>query len=296
MPKKLIKQGDIDRLNGWKICKNPNCDKKNQHQSLDNFTLNKSSGIYFTNCKKCYTKQKMETYIPHPKIPVLEKDMLRNWKVCNNILCEQKGQKLSLRAFSFDKINNRYETHCRGCELKYDKELRNRNSEAYKRKRNAKLKLQRNNDAHFIEITRKRKQRYHQKYKNTPRYKINKRMGGQIWASLKEMKKHRSWESLVNYTKEDLIEHLESLFTEGMTWEIFTTGQIHIEHILPKELFEFKDEKDILFQYCWELKNLRPMWGSDNSSKLDSLSDGRRAYTLTSQEKLDYLRSVGYDI
>ena len=218
-------------------------------------------------------------------------DESRGWKLCTSKNCKRKGQHINLIEFSLNKKRNVYYTKCIQCRREYDRLSRKTNE--FRNKRNIKLKHQRKHDKKFIKTLKELRHRYHQRYKHSPHYKVNKRLTRQIWSSLKGDKNYRSWEDIVGYTKEILIQHLESLFTEGMTWEIFTTGKIHIDHILPKELFEFKDEHDTLFKLCWRLENLRPNWAHENISKKDKLPNGKLARNLSSEEKIDYLIELG---
>ena len=50
------------------------------------------------------------------------------------------------------------------------------------------------------------------------------------------MKCNKSWKNLVGYTLTELMEHLESKFQPGMTWD--NDGDWHIDHILPKSSFK----------------------------------------------------------
>lgn len=70
---------------------------------------------------------------------------------------------------------------------------------------------------------------------------------------------------LLGYTAKDLKEHLEKYFSEGMTWEKFNRGEIHIDHIIPKSHFNLKNKDDI--KICWALWNLQPLWAEDNIKK-----------------------------
>jgi len=103
---------------------------------------------------------------------------------------------------------------------------------------------------------------------------LNNRMRtamGQSLSEVKDNKNGRSWESLVGYTVHHLRAHLESLFTEGMSWELFLTGAIAIDHIIPLVFFIFDSPSDAEFQYCWSLYNLRPLWKKANLEKHDKL-------------------------
>lgn len=80
----------------------------------------------------------------------------------------------------------------------------------------------------------------------------------------------RRWQSLVGYTLEQLMRHIESQFLPGMTWENY--GKWHIDHRIPISAFNFEKPEDIDFKRCWELRNLRPLWAIDNIKKWAKLS------------------------
>lgn len=69
----------------------------------------------------------------------------------------------------------------------------------------------------------------------------------------------------LGYTHHQLREHLENLFTEDMTWDIFYTGAIHIDHIKPLSLFDLTKEEEVLKAFA--LSNLQPLWAMDNYLK-----------------------------
>ncbi len=66
------------------------------------------------------------------------------------------------------------------------------------------------------------------------------------------------WELLVGYTIDDLIAHLETHFTDGMSWE--NLGEWEVEHVVPRKEFEYTSAEDSSFRECWALSNLRPGW------------------------------------
>jgi hypothetical protein len=55
--------------------------------------------------------------------------------------------------------------------------------------------------------------------------------------------------------------HIESLFTEGMSWD--NHGKWHIDHIKPVVSFD----KDIHPSVVNALSNLQPLWAKDNRNK-----------------------------
>lgn len=87
-------------------------------------------------------------------------------------------------------------------------------------------------------------------------------------------KNGNSWKNLVGYTVKELIDHLESKFTDGMNWENYGTNGWHIDHIIPSSYFEYDSMDHPAFKACWSLSNLQPLWattqiamsyGEDNS-------------------------------
>ena len=75
---------------------------------------------------------------------------------------------------------------------------------------------------------------------STPKGKLNRNMTRGIHASIKQgSKAGRHWESLVDFTINQLRSHLEKLFTPEMTWE--NQGSCwHIDHRIPKAAFNFE--------------------------------------------------------
>lgn len=119
------------------------------------------------------------------------------------------------------------------------------------------------------EIQRKSSRRYKERHKDKlreyqlrPDVKLHQAISAGIWKSLDGRKNGRAWESLVGYTLEELMIHLESQFTKGMTWDNY--GKWHIDHIKPKSCFNIESHRDPDFLECWSFWNLRPLWKRDN--------------------------------
>ena len=69
----------------------------------------------------------------------------------------------------------------------------------------------------------------------------------------------------MGYTGKELYKHIESLFTDGMSWD--NMGDWHIDHIRPVASFNFTTTECEDFKKCWALENLQPLWAKDNLSK-----------------------------
>ncbi len=100
-----------------------------------------------------------------------------------------------------------------------------------------------------------------------PKYKLGRYTRTSVWTCLKErnVTKKSSTFDLLGYSIEELMTHLETLFTVGMTWDNY--GEWHVDHKIPMNSFQFESTDDIGFKECWKLSNLQPLWGPDNLSK-----------------------------
>ncbi len=147
------------------------------------------------------------------------------------------------------------------------KEYNNRPETKAKQSQCQKLRFQRPE-------VREQNNKWRQAYrKKNPYIYMRNRISGAIRISIKGNKKNRSWEELVGYTLAELMMHMEKRFTEGMTWDKFINGEIHIDHIIPVSRFNFESYADLDFKRCWALSNLQPMWGRENMSKGNRLTE-----------------------
>jgi len=119
-----------------------------------------------------------------------------------------------------------------------------------------KIYFHKNRDYHY--------ERHRRWVMNNPIQFIRNVIGPEIWRVLKFDSPKREgcyWERQLGYTREQLRQHLESQFQEGMDWDNFGTGW-HIDHIKPVSSFKLEE-----FKECWSLDNLQPLWAKDNMSK-----------------------------
>lgn len=116
-----------------------------------------------------------------------------------------------------------------------------------------------------IERSRKLARDKYREMMESQSFRLNGRMRNAIRKSLKGGKNGRRWESLVGYSLKQLMKHIEKRFAPGMSWDNF--GEWHIDHIIPKSLFNYSSVEDIDFKRCWALKNLQPLWAEENIRK-----------------------------
>ena len=97
--------------------------------------------------------------------------------------------------------------------------------------------------------------------------RLAKVIGANIRNSLQGNKNGKHWESLVNYTLDELKEHLEKQFKPGMCWKNHAIRGWHIDHIKPISSFNIESYDCDDFKKCWKLENLQPLWWYENIKK-----------------------------
>lgn len=110
-------------------------------------------------------------------------------------------------------------------------------------------------------------QAFAERHQSTPKYILTNRTRASVHHHLRKqglLKTHKTFD-ILGYTPTQLMHHLESWFTEGMSWD--NMGEWHIDHIRPVSSFTFDSMDDPEFKACWALENLQPLWAFDNMSK-----------------------------
>lgn len=108
--------------------------------------------------------------------------------------------------------------------------------------------------------------------RSNPGHVLHSRMSTSIRSAIGGNKGRVGWQQLVGYTTERLKAHLEARFTDGMSWDALCRGEIHIDHVKPRCLFNFESPSDPEFLECWALSNLQPLWAKDNLRKSDKFA------------------------
>ena len=222
-------------------------------------------------CSKCKTKKLLSDFWKDSRKP----DGLR--RACKNCLYKQKAAWIASNKNSFNEANRQYAIKNIIKVNAYKREWAKRNKEKIKvsqalwRKNHPEIvkdrcqRWRKNNP----ERTRELRRIFQNKRYATVKGNLEVRMATGIYTALQNNKAGNKWESLVGYSVEDLKRHLESKFTNGITWDAFMQGKIHIDHIMPKSRFHYENPKDPEFKICWGLTNLQPLWAKDNLLKHD---------------------------
>lgn len=69
----------------------------------------------------------------------------------------------------------------------------------------------------------------------------------------------------LDYSIQELICHIESMFKDGMSWSNYGIKTWHIDHIKPLFMFDLSDKDQL--REAWSLKNLQPLFAKENLSK-----------------------------
>lgn len=95
-------------------------------------------------------------------------------------------------------------------------------------------------------------------------FNLRNRCRGRIRNALRRIsgdKARRTTESIIGCSLEELHGHIESQFSDGMTWD--NRGQWHVDHIIPLASADTESEVLGLCHYT----NLQPLWAGDNIRK-----------------------------
>ena len=126
-------------------------------------------------------------------------------------------------------------------------------------------------NANHPEYVREHSKIQSRRQRATPKGQVRNNITRGIHRSLtKGVKASRSWESIVGYTLDQLMGHLEEQFTPEMTWENYGSYW-HVDHKIPISVFNFTCPEDIDFQRCWSLSNLQPLEKITNIKKGNKL-------------------------
>lgn len=107
------------------------------------------------------------------------------------------------------------------------------------------------------------------RYQSDPQFKIKVNLRSRIYTVLKRRMllgyKSQSTMKLVGCSIDELMQHIESQFLPGMSWE--NHGDWHIDHKRPCASFDLTDPEQQ--KECFHYKNLQPLWKADNIRKSD---------------------------
>ena len=120
---------------------------------------------------------------------------------------------------------------------------------------------QKNKEQKIKQATQRKKIRYQEDIN----YRIVHNLRARLQQALKGTNKSARTIELLGCSAEQLREHLEAQFADGMTWNNYGLKGWHIDHIRPCASFDLTDPQQQL--ECFHYTNLRPLWAEDNIKK-----------------------------
>lgn len=174
-----------------------------------------------------------------------------------------------LTEFYFRNSDQKYRTICKICFLiKYPKTSPDQNKNYYLKNKEKILQTKKEyrNSPEFVEKANAYQlERHHKLMKSDPLYVLKKRYRSRTRMMFrhKGILKKTSCMEFLGCSADEFKIYFESLFTEGMTWELFYEGKIHIDHIIAISTAQTEEDLVKLSHYT----NLQPLWAIDNLKK-----------------------------
>lgn len=168
-----------------------------------------------------------------------------------------------------------YSTWCKKCYRQKRKEYREKNKEKIEKYRKEnyipKPRILVSKEDKVLKKKERRKRyrkvrakRQKERLNTEPLFKLKRNLRNRIWGMMKGSKSE-STEELLGCTFEEVKQHIENQFIEGMSWENY--GQWHVDHKIPLSSATNEKELKELFKY----KNLQPLWAIDNCIKSNKI-------------------------
>jgi hypothetical protein len=217
------------------------CTKCNENLSLDNFQKDFGCADGYRNCcKKC---KKIGNKKSASNNFVYTEDTILKCYICQknkdyNEMCKKGTCK---------------PIYCKEC---YNETRRNKSS------LNTVVPETKTLEQFKLERRERNRKYYNNRIKNDATFHIMQCLRKRVYQAVKN-KYGKNTIELTGCSKDDLIKHLESQFTEGMTFENY--GKWHIDHIRPCTSFNLNDPEEQ--KKCFHWTNLQPLWAADNIRK-----------------------------
>jgi hypothetical protein len=160
-----------------------------------------------------------------------------------------------------------FKAQCKSCDLKYDKAYQTQTNSRAERDKTAES-IQYRKD--YISKNKDWWRKYEREYKYSRRqedmfFKIKGNLSSRLSDLIQNRGLGQRTVELLGCGKDTFLNHLESQFTEGMTWENYGLKGWHVDHIIPISSYDLTNEDEVK-KACHYL-NLQPLWWQDNLEK-----------------------------
>jgi len=243
------------------------------------YLKNKTLNIRTTQCKECVSKDRKDYY------KINKKEIIENRKIYY-----EDNKSIVLDRMVEYRENNRpdinikakiYREDNKGQIAQTQKKYRENNREALLKY--GKLYREENKG----KLWNKKVEYIKERIKTDPIFKLRKTTSRMISNALKDNLSSKNGKSILEflqYSMQDLKEHLENQFEPWMTWNNRgkydpktwndndnSTWTWQLDHIIPQSDLPFSSMQEDNFKKCWTLSNLRPL-----NSKLNLLDGVNR--------------------
>ena len=231
------------------------CTMCQEEKVLEDFTFdkgNKKDGRR-ASCKKCCRKKNAE-YIKADPDKKLESDKKSYEKLKEKKLAQKKEYYLIKRE---EILLKRKEYHLNNKDLIVERQKKYRDANLEELRYKNKMY----HIANAYELHLKKAARIN----STPLRQFKERIRLLTKGAFYRLKQDKRFNthSILGADWETVKEHFVAQFKDGMTWEAFVAGEIHVDHIQPLASAKTEEELIALCHYT----NLQPLWCLDNLSK-----------------------------
>lgn len=156
---------------------------------------------------------------------------------------------------------------CKECNKKYDKKFQEKTNYRTKRDKTQKAKEYRKQ---YVEKNKDWWRKYEREYKTSRRqedmfFKIKSNLSSRLSDLIQNRIIGQRTIELLGCDRNTFLQHIESQFTEGMTWENYGLKGWHIDHIIPISSYDLTNESEV--KKACHYSNLQPLWWKDNLEK-----------------------------
>ena len=208
-------------------------------------------------CKTCMKSKRKERYKENPDI---QKKRSAEYREKNKEKCIQTVREWRDRNKDYDKDYNKKRR-------RYDKdEVKDRNKKYWEENKEELKKRHREYYKENKDNILKSNLKYESdRKKSDPLYKMTKNLRCRTRAAFKASRWHKNSSNIdmLGCSFNEAFKHIESQFTEGMSWKNHGVRGWHIDHIIPLCSANTEEELVSLCHYT----NLQPLWAKDNLIK-----------------------------
>lgn len=230
------------------------CNTCEIEKPYESFTKEKMAKDGHKNkCKSCIAKASKEKYAANPEA---RREYEAKWRAENVDKCTARTNRWREKnPKQFSEYRKLYYENNKDKILAGQKATYQKYKEKYS-ERDKKYKKK-----NHIILMQKRKERI----EASPLLQFKERIRCLVKNSFYRLKhnKNRRTSQILGADWETIKNHFVSQFKDGMTWEAFIAGDIHVDHIQPLASAKTEEELIALCHYT----NLQPLWCLDNLSK-----------------------------